>query len=208
LIEAWNGSTWTIEDAPTLAGSSNTRLNGVSCSSPTACTAVGWFSGTSTNGSNDPFAEVWNGSTWAFQTPSVDGVGGQLNSVSCPAPGSCVAVGSAETNGGNPPLIETAAGPNWTATIPPGLPQASLAGVSCSAKDACLAVGNSTEGETAMVALGWDGSAWTAQDVPAPSGATSGQLDAVSCPSGASCVAAGSFTTSLSSSQPVIEDDS
>ena len=206
LIEAWNGSTWAIEDGPTPPGSNNSRLTGLSCSSPTACTAVGWFSGTSTDGSN-PFVEVWNGSTWAFQTPSANG-GGQLNSVSCLAPGSCVAVGGAATTAEDRALIETSAGSSWSATIPSGL-QASLAGVSCGAKEVRLAVGESRgPAAAAMWALGWDGDTWMLQDVRAPIGATSGQFNAVSCSPGGPCVAVGSFVTSLSPSQPVIEERS
>jgi hypothetical protein len=201
LIEAWNGSSWAIEQAATPPGSPDTRLTGVSCSSPTACTAVGSFSDTSSD-LTEPFVEIWNGSTWALQKPSAGGTGGRLSGVACVAPGSCVAVGS--TYVGDRALIETSAGSTWSATkLSGGAP--SLAGVSCDAKEACLAVGEATR-SAAMLALGSDGDAWTAQDVPAPNGATSGQLNGVFCPAGGRCVAVGSFATAISPSQPVIEE--
>jgi hypothetical protein len=201
LIEAWNGSSWAIEHAPTPPGSADARLAGVSCSSPAACTAVGSFSDMSSN-LTEPFVEVWDGSSWALQTPSAGGTGGRLNGVACVAPGSCVAVGSAYVGGRA--LIETSAGSTWSATKPPG-GEASLAGVSCYAKEACLAVGQGTRSAT-MLALGSDGNAWTAQDVPVLNGATSGQFNGVFCPAGGRCVAVGSFATTISPSQPVIEE--
>jgi len=41
LIENWNGQRWSIETPP-IPGLGNAELNGVSCSSPTVCTAVGF----------------------------------------------------------------------------------------------------------------------------------------------------------------------
>ena len=46
LAERWNGSTWKIQPTPNPAGgtySSLPLLNGVSCTAPTACTAVGYY---------------------------------------------------------------------------------------------------------------------------------------------------------------------
>src|SRR5580704_7900340 len=42
LIEAWNGTSWQIQATPNPAGSFGTHLTGVSCTSATACTAVGY----------------------------------------------------------------------------------------------------------------------------------------------------------------------
>jgi hypothetical protein len=41
LTERWNGSTWTILTTPRPAGAVQTFLGGVSCTSPSACTATG-----------------------------------------------------------------------------------------------------------------------------------------------------------------------
>ena len=41
LIETWNGTAWTISSSPNTSATQNNFLNGVSCTSPTACVAVG-----------------------------------------------------------------------------------------------------------------------------------------------------------------------
>jgi hypothetical protein len=51
LIENWNGQRWSIE-APPIPGLGHASLNDVSCTAPTACTAVGF----NTRLVNIPFA--------------------------------------------------------------------------------------------------------------------------------------------------------
>ena len=41
--ENWNGTVWRIQPTPTPAGTMDSYLNGVSCTSVTACTAVGYY---------------------------------------------------------------------------------------------------------------------------------------------------------------------
>ena len=41
--ESWNGTVWRIQPTPTPAGTMDSYLNGVSCTSVTACTAVGYY---------------------------------------------------------------------------------------------------------------------------------------------------------------------
>jgi hypothetical protein len=58
LAERWNGSTWSIQPTPNPAGAPVSLLNGVSCASATACTAVGGYN----NGTAGvTLAERWNG---------------------------------------------------------------------------------------------------------------------------------------------------
>jgi hypothetical protein len=47
LAERWNGTTWAIQATPNPTDS---QLNGVSCTSATACTAAGDYSGSSPYG--------------------------------------------------------------------------------------------------------------------------------------------------------------
>lgn len=94
-IFRWNGSTWTQEAAPVPAGSAFAWLNGVSCTTATACTAVG-VQGT---GSPRTLAESWNGSKWSVQTtsePAGTVQESQLDGVSCLSATSCTAVGNAK----------------------------------------------------------------------------------------------------------------
>jgi hypothetical protein len=95
LSRWWNGSKWT---APAFVGpkprSQVTSIYGVSCTSKTACTAVGSFSYSSGSG---PLVQNWNGAKWSV-TPAPNPAGGigSFNAVSCTSATACTAVGSAE----------------------------------------------------------------------------------------------------------------
>ncbi len=102
-IAAWPASNGTAFSASSLAfpadayrgpasGNPKTKLGAVSCAptNPDFCAAVGTYS--ATNGAIGPLAAIWNGSTWtqvALRRGPVF-----LGSVSCPALGWCMAVGS------------------------------------------------------------------------------------------------------------------
>ena len=100
LAERWNGKTWAIQSTPNPSGSLGLNyLYGVSCSSATACTAVGNYLNDS-SGDGGTLAERWNGKTWAVQsTPNPTGprpTGSKdsyLQSVSCSSATACTAVG-------------------------------------------------------------------------------------------------------------------
>jgi len=90
LAERWNGTRWSIQPTPNPAGVQGPRLEGVACTSPSACTAVG---GSFANAS---LAERWNGTKWAIQASS--NPAGQIYdlmlwTVACPRPLQCMAVG-------------------------------------------------------------------------------------------------------------------
>jgi hypothetical protein len=182
--EAWDGSTWTTQASPNPSGATNSSLNAVSCTSATACIAVG-------SSNNATLAESWDGTTWTIlTTPSG---GSSLNAVSCTSDTACTAVGS--TNGGT--LAEHWDGTTWTIlTTPSG--DGSLNAVSCTSATACMAVGSSSGGFcifnscntfTEPMMEHWDGSSWTTQIEPIPSGG--GILFSVSCTSDTACTAVG-----------------
>lgn len=81
LAESWNGTTWTIEPVPNPDGSSSSKLNGVSCTSAIACTAVGSAGSAGSNA----LVEIWNGSAWATQQATIPfgATASSLNGVSC-----------------------------------------------------------------------------------------------------------------------------
>ena len=89
---------WSIQTTPNPAGGSDVILNGVSCASASACTAVGGPPQPATSGAT--LAEGWNGTKWSIQhTPNP--TGGSLiiqNGVSCTSASACTAVG-ASSNG-------------------------------------------------------------------------------------------------------------
>jgi hypothetical protein len=88
LAERWNCATWSIQPTPNPTRYRG-ALDGVSCTSADACTAVG-SSITAT------LAERWDGTGWSIQsTPKPSGAAGEtvLSNVSCPTVSACTAVG-------------------------------------------------------------------------------------------------------------------
>jgi len=94
LAERWNGVKWVIQPTPNPPGEGDeTTLNGVSCSSRTACTAVGEFYDPVTSATAS-LAERWNGTSWTIQhTVNPPGNDVDLFAVSCSSPGACTATG-------------------------------------------------------------------------------------------------------------------
>jgi sugar lactone lactonase YvrE len=85
---------WKQVTGPKLASRINYYLPGVSCTSPTDCTAVGFSGhGQGSGGNQNSMAAHYDGTQWSFETvPGLDG--DHLNGVDCPAAGTCTAVGS------------------------------------------------------------------------------------------------------------------
>jgi hypothetical protein len=208
LAERWNGSRWAIQPTPTPSG--NAELYGVSCTSPSACTAIGYYAtGPDYQPHDWPLAERWNGNRWYVQkTPKPRSPGGiVLYGVSCTSRRTCTAVGG---TGGNPSellggrtVAERWNGRRWWTTPALNIGPASLDAdgfnaVSCAAATACLAVGSGTRGRTGnsvTVAELWNGRRWTIQ-YPAQPVRRSDRpinLDSVSCPSSTACTALGDW---------------
>lgn len=91
LAERWDGSNWTVQNAPNPApASADQQLDGVSCSSEALCTAVGTDNNVAPAEAD---VERANGPNWTVQdTPSP--TGGELYGVSCPSAVACTAVGT------------------------------------------------------------------------------------------------------------------
>jgi hypothetical protein len=96
----------------------------------------------------------------------------------------------------------TGASPGWPVVITPSLTGAtasSLAGVACSGAGPCTAVGQfQTHAGVFVLAERWNGTAWSIQTSPEPTGAADAFLKGVSCPTATACTAAGNFSTSTS----------
>jgi hypothetical protein len=93
LAEGWNGTAWAIQSAPDPDGAQGSYLDGVSCSSASACTAVGYY--VNSAGATVTLAEGWNGTAWAIQSTS-NPSGAEitvLDGVSCPSATACTAAG-------------------------------------------------------------------------------------------------------------------
>jgi hypothetical protein len=196
LVERWNGTAWTVQSTPTPSGAAASYLNGVSCTSASACTAVGQY--VTGAGSTATLAERWNGTAWAIQsTPNpTGGTSSELYGVSCTSASACTAVGNYDTSTGVVTLAERWNGTAWavqSTPSPSGATAGFVNGVSCTTTSACTATGwyETTPGAYETLAEAWNGTAWVVQSTPNPSGATANYLLGVSCTSASACIAAG-----------------
>jgi hypothetical protein len=185
FAEDWNGTSWT---AASIADPQDVILESVSCSSATACTAVG-----SQYESGAPVAERWNGTKWTVQTLPAPPDNAGLGSVSCPTATTCVAVG-AESD--YVPIAETWSAGTWTLSYPPPashVVEPELASVSCISVTSCVALSTGPP-ESTTYSDAWNGTSWTVESVAEPIETESLTLSWVSCGS-SSCQAVGYYDT-------------
>ncbi len=210
LAEMWNGSSWKVQQIPNPAQSAGgAQLNGVSCTSPTACVAVG--EATNATGATSAAAERWDGRAWkltAFPTPA-SAITDSLAAVSCRS-AVCIAVGSSRSSTVTAPLSGVWNGSRWSlpaVKVPRGAASGTLNGVSCTSPTACSVVGDyvTSAFKTLTLALSWNGRAWTTLSTPDPAGTSTAQLAAVSCSSTHECVASGSYNSKSGSSLTLAE---
>ena len=194
LAERWNGKKWTILPTPNPAGAVQSFLNGVSCTSPSACTAIGERH--SAAGIVHTLAERWNGATWRIQpTPNPPGVQfASLAGVSCTGPSACLAAGGSDQG----TLAERWNGATWRiqpTPNPPGGHNIILTSVACPASSACTAFGTYETGFGRHFTLAerWNGRTWRRQPIP---GIVAFDITspAVACPTLSACVAVASYT--------------
>ncbi len=180
LAEGWDGTTWTIQPIVNPDGG----LAGVSCTSATACIAVG---------SGQTLADRWDGTTWTPLTTPSPGQYANLSGVSCTSATACTAVGGYYNGTNNVTLAERWDGTSWTVqpTPSPGAND-NLTSVSCTSATACTAVGHENNaGIQVTLAERWDGTSWTIQPTPSLSPNPYNTLLGVSCTSATACVAVG-----------------
>jgi hypothetical protein len=151
-------------------------------------------------------------SPWQVQqTPNPVVPNGVLDAVACARPGTCIAVGGYENRAGaEVPLAQARTSTGWrilAAAAPRGAVFTNLFGVSCTATDACTAVGYYTDSEQHIHPLAeiWTGERWKIQPVPSPAGHPLSGFFAVSCTSARACTAVGAKTDARGSSTPLAE---
>jgi len=202
LAEVWNGTSWAIQATPNPTGLDTSQLIDVSCVSAGACTAVGDY--TDFGLTDVTLAERWDGASWAIQaTPNPTGAQtSHLNGVSCESARACTAVGDhANRAGTEVTLAERWDGTSWTIQATPNPtgahkhPENGFNGVSCVLAGACTAVGAHTDRAGTFVTLAerWNGRRWAIQTTPHPAGAHDGGLNGVSCVSAGACTAVGDY---------------
>jgi hypothetical protein len=201
LTERWNGTRWTIAKTPNPPGGVSSVLEGVSCTSATACMAVGYFH--YPVGGTVPLADRWDGTKWTA-APAQIPAGAEFaffNGVSCTSATNCTAVGTYFSAGSGGSIAHTLAegwnGASWTiqsTTDPSGSSGAGLSGVSCPSLTTCVAVGDwSNGGNTYNLAERWTGSGWFFE-LPTDRSSSFNALSGVSCASATACMAVGYYS--------------
>ncbi len=215
VVETWNGSRWTLHTmAP--GGGLQPGASDMSCVSLSYCVLAGASS--TSAGAIRPLLAAWNGKTVSLmKVPVPAGYASPLMlGVSCASASDCAAVGDNFVISSNTTKLtaftENWNGKAWTATRwawPKGTTISLLTGISCTySKTAgrhCIAVGAAGTQSTANpVALGWNGTKWSAQQVPGPGKGKSTVLEGISCLSATHCVATGETgASSGTTSSPV-----
>ena len=200
-------------------------LNGVTCTSPGNCVAVGRYS--RSDDSRWPMVITESNGQWGTAqllglpqgAPATGLQNAGLASVTCSSRGNCVAVGSYvdSTGTGTQPMVVAEAGGTWGQPAPVALPSgaasagqaqnATFSSVSCVGVGTCVAVGQyeDTRGfldYQAMVAASTGGVWGQAARVKLPAnlataaGTQSASLGSVACTSVGNCVAVGSYNAS------------
>jgi hypothetical protein len=135
-----------------------------------------------------------------------------MAAVSCTASNTCEAVGSYRSSSGTQDTL----GEVWNGTAwkhqstpnPTGATGSYLDGVSCTAANACEAVGSYLTSTLVTLAQVWNGTAWKHQSTPNPTSATYSLLDGVSCTAANACEAIGNYYNSSGPSLTLAESKS
>jgi hypothetical protein len=193
LAEHWDGTRWAVRQPYRWVSFNYGReLTTVSCGSASACVAVGYG-----------YAAYWDGMSWkAHRTPYIQGA--NLGAISCSSASACTAVGRVDANAEETTLAERWDGTSWTAQSTPNpthvitASTARLDGVSCPSMSECIAVGGFDDSPQQGPTLAelWDGTAWTLQSIPSPTGSGSGTtsyLNSISCTTTDACTAIGNY---------------
>lgn len=198
FIELWDGSTWTIIDAPS-PNYYESELNGVACAAADVCWAVGKADGPPRLGRGAPVTliEQWDGVEWQIVASPNPLDGSFLNAVTCATSDDCWAVGQGQIivptgpGSGHTAVASVAehwTGSQWTAVDGGGFADGNgfqLNGVGCVSVSSCWAVGGNG---TSMRFEYWDGVGW---NVAGPT-SVSGGLNSVACLASSNCWAVGS----------------
>ncbi len=217
LVENWNGSSWSVVPTPMPGGNGvvGAFLQGVTCTSPSDCVAVGYTTAI-TGGNLNALIEQWNGSSWTILPGADTGqTYDELLGVDCLGADNCWAVGNTGPEQQNPNflpiypgavgdqgLIEHWDGSSWTvvpSTTKPTPGGGFLYGIECLSATGCWASGAATDASgqaSGLLMERWNGSAWTdvSGTVPVPSGTPEPAIvSSISCVGPSSCWAVGSY---------------
>ncbi len=213
LAESWNGKAWRVRATPNPKGATNSNLYAVSCSAASTCMAVGMYEDAAAP-TGVPFAEAWNGRTWAVRTVPrpKGGTNSGLGGVSCSSARACIAVGGTIKNGHNNSFSELWNGKIWMIKTTPrlrGTTYSNLGGVSCRSARFCTAVGDyqvRNSSKSRALAEAWNGRKWTIEATPNPKDGVNGDsISGVACNPLRACIAVGGYQVNNSTSRTLAE---
>ena len=163
------GSTWAYDGPP-----GGVNLGYVSCTSPSACVAVGYASSVGVAYSTPDLGATWTKQNLPPGTPD-------LTSINCPAPGDCFATGS----GGG--IVTTTGGSTWMATATVGNH------VACASSQNCVTTNGTTISYTTNGGASWG---------PGSVSVGQGSFTGVGCATGGGCTAVAFFPNDYQNTQP------
>ncbi|HET8752434.1 MAG TPA: hypothetical protein VFM43_07925 [Gaiellaceae bacterium] len=194
------------------------ELNHVACAAAGECVATGEL--TAPGSALRGVLLVEHGGKWALTEPPLPpdlGAGAKrgvvMGSVSCPAVGRCVAVGTAEAGGQSEPLVLTQQPSGWREAVlrlPAGANGDGLGLVSCPSAGNCTAAGNyiDSAGRQHGLLVTESGGRWgppVTAGLPANAGTVAEgeapEIDALSCASAGDCTAVGLYGDAFGSPQ-------
>jgi hypothetical protein len=169
----WDGTSWTQKQSPNPGPGSRGELTGVTGTSGGDVWAVGDFISNTQNSTVSTLVMHWDGTSWkqaASPNPEPDSIN-QLTSVSATSPDDAWAVGFFANGTADQTLILHWDGKAWTqVTSPDPFEDDNLSGVAATSASSAVAVGTGQTaargGKNVVLALRWDGTAWT--QAPSP----------------------------------------
>jgi hypothetical protein len=201
LIERWvdvtgKGPEWLLETTPNLPGATRSTLTSVSCASASDCWAVGYY--TNRSDVEETLAEHWTGTKWTVRAtpkPSRSTLS-TLTGVACTGRTNCWAIGYyANSADLDKTLAEHWNGTKWTVKATPNPSRSKLGvlnGIACTRSTSCTAIGYYARGsDIVTLSEHWNGTKWTVQPSPNPSGPTLSELNGIACPRLTDCWAVG-----------------
>jgi len=185
----WHATVAALPSDAATGENQQVGIGPISCSSPGNCSAVGTYVGKT--GDQEGLLLTEKAGRWArglrptLPASAAAGTPVNLTAVSCPADGTCTAVGSFDGSG----LLLTEKGGHWrrgvNAPLPSGAGWVSLYSVSCASAGNCTAVGDDNGRGLVLTekAGRWARGRFF--------GRSSASIDSVSCASDGSCSAVG-----------------
>lgn len=225
MVDTLADGKWSVTEPPlpSNAGPADeqaVQLPSVACYGAGSCVAVGVYD--STDGAAGLIETLSDGKWTAGSAPLPADYDSDLGAVTCPASGTCIALGWEEdTNSGYfHLLVETLSEGSWHPTsvpLPPDTDQAFAASdyvssVACASADLCSAVGEySANGATypGPMIISYTGGVWKAGAAPLPANASTNstyvsELSSATC-GGTTCTAVGYYPDSSGDNEGLIE---